>query len=314
MVDKVSRFQCGVFLCICCFCSFTSSCVSLLQKPDRKYDVSVQNPTYRSETPKVIYDEAHLNTHKAAITYRPFIDLITNDGCSVTTNTEKFAPPMLVNCDLLIICNAKSDKTLPRDIGAFTEEECKVVNHWVRSGGSLLLVADHHPFGLANKDLAKTFGVEMGCGAVKDTAVQNEKRSGQLAFSRSNGLLEGHAITEGQNPHEKLESVVTFTGQSLKGNKHTKSLLTFGKSAAEVRPDSLWQEGGENHIRFGKPVSVEGLSQALAIEYGEGRVVMLGEAAVLSAQKLFGRKFGMNSPYDNDNKQFALNILHWLLE
>ena len=184
MADKVSRFECGVFVFMCSLFFFTTSCVSLLQKPDKKYDVSVQSPKYLNRSPKVIYDEAHLNTHKATITYRPFIDLITNDGCTVTTNTAEFSPPILVNCDLLIICNAKSDKTLPRDIGAFTEEECKVVNNWVKGGGSLLLIADHHPFGLTNKNLAKTFGVEMGCGAVKDTAVQNIKQRGQLEFSR----------------------------------------------------------------------------------------------------------------------------------
>lgn len=44
---------------------------------------------------------------------------------------------------------------------------------------------------------------------------------------------------------------------------------------------------------------------------GAGRVVILGEAATLTAQTVKGQKFGMNIP-GNDNRQFALNIMHWL--
>ena len=46
---------------------------------------------------------------------------------------------------------------------------------------------------------------------------------------------------------------------------------------------------------------------------GGGRVVILGEAAMLSAQ-VGGpnqTKFGMNYP-GIDNRQLALNIMHWL--
>ena len=56
-------------------------------------------------------------------------------------------------------------------------------------------------------------------------------------------------------------------------------------------------------------------AQALAFEHGEGRVVVLGEAGMLSAQRARfpdGRdvRFGMNvAP---GNARFGLNILHWL--
>jgi len=53
--------------------------------------------------------------------------------------------------------------------------------------------------------------------------------------------------------------------------------------------------------------------------FGKGRVVVLGEAALFSAQILRSTegnqqrdlKFGMNAP-GNDDRQFALNVLHWL--
>ena len=59
-----------------------------------------------------------------------------------------------------------------------------------------------------------------------------------------------------------------------------------------------------------------GRAQGLAIRFGSGRVVILGEAAMLSAQvvNLPGRepmRMGLNVP-GHDDQQFALNILHWL--
>jgi hypothetical protein len=57
-----------------------------------------------------------------------------------------------------------------------------------------------------------------------------------------------------------------------------------------------------------------GRAQGIALKDGRGRVVVMGDAADLAAQ-LFGvdppRKIGMNVP-GCDNRQFALNIVHWL--
>jgi hypothetical protein len=208
----------------------------------------------------------------------------------------------------------KVTRICPDNVGAFTIEECNVVNKWVENGGALLLIADHHPFGLANSSLARSFGVEMGCGSVKDTINSDRKDKGQIEFTREDGLLKNHRITTGYNEGEEIDKVVTFTGQSLSGTGNTKSLLTFSESAMEIRPDSVWTNEAKNYVKFAGPRSVEGLSQAIAIEYGRGRVVILGEAAMLTAQKLFLKKFGMNYSNEADNKQLALNIMHWLTE
>jgi hypothetical protein len=60
-----------------------------------------------------------------------------------------------------------------------------------------------------------------------------------------------------------------------------------------------------------KPVSAAGRAQGVAFSLGSGRVVVMGEAAELSAQLIGGEKFGMNVP-GIDNRQMALNIMHWL--
>ncbi|MEO8192326.1 MAG: hypothetical protein ABI681_00655 [Gemmatimonadales bacterium] len=94
---------------------------------------------------------------------------------------------------------------------------------------------------------------------------------------------------------------MTFTGQSLSAAAGSE-LLILGDSSIDYGPPPLAVE----------PTSAAGRSQGITLELGSGRVVVLGEAAELTAQKDDkGRSFGVQLP-DNDNQQFALNILHWL--
>jgi hypothetical protein len=60
-------------------------------------------------------------------------------------------------------------------------------------------------------------------------------------------------------------------------------------------------------------LSAAGRAQGLALRFGRGRVVVLGEASQITAQ-LAGpaqRPMGMNYP-NCDNRQWTLNIMHWL--
>ena len=63
----------------------------------------------------------------------------------------------------------------------------------------------------------------------------------------------------------------------------------------------------------GRNGSAAGRAQGLAFEMGRGKVVVLGEAGMLSAQinGPFKMRVGMNVQ-GIDNRQFALNIMHWL--
>lgn len=51
--------------------------------------------------------------------------------------------------------------------------------------------------------------------------------------------------------------------------------------------------------------------QATAFKYGKGRVIVTGEAAMLTAQVSNGEKAGMNVP-GIDNRQLVLNMVRWL--
>jgi len=287
--------------------SILFSVIHAQQVADPNFDAKVAHPAYAKNGPKVLFDEAHNNFHTAGGRYKPFADLITNDGYQVMPNKQKFSAETLRGYDILLISNALGAPRMNMpDAGnpAFAEAECDAVRDWVRAGGSLLLIADHAPMGAANQILAKRFSVDMSKMFTIDS--QNyEKESnnpGFIIYTRASGRLADHAITRGRNDSERINKIVTFTGQSLKGPADSVAFLKLGDSAEDAMP-------GVNP----NPVSAAGRAQGLTMSFGKGRVVVLGEAAMLSAQ-LGGPNqmpFGMNRP-GIDNRQLALNIVHWL--
>ena len=88
---------------------------------------------------------------------------------------------------------------------------------------------------------------------------------------------------------------MTFTGQSLLGPDDSTVLLKLADLAYDVIPSSSEQ------------VSAAGRVQGLALQYGAGRVVVVGDAACLTVQG----QIWMNAP-GTDNRQMALNIIRWL--
>jgi len=316
------------------------------QIADPNFDAKVAKPAYAKSGPKVLFDEAHNNFHTASGRYKPFADLIANDGYQVTPNTQKFSAQTLKGFDLLVISNALGAPRMNQpEAGnpAFTDAECDAVRDWVKGGGALLLIADHAPMGAANQILAQRFGVDMRSAFTADS-LNYDKESGNqgfLVYSRDNGLLMDHPITKGRDAGERINRIMTFTGQSIKGPAGSKVLLKLADTAKDTPPPSQAdiqaaiekaRQGGQTQlpppngmnlppgvttVRVQVPenaaMSAAGRAQGIAFNFGKGRAVVLGEAAMLSAQMTGpgGRKFGMNRP-GIDNRQLALNIMHWL--
>lgn len=275
------------------------------QIPDPTFDPKVERPAFTKKHPRVIFDEAHNNFHTSGGRYKAFADLITADGYSVMPGKEKFTKQLLKGADVLVISNALGAAdfdSAEANSPAFTEEECDAVRDWVRAGGALLLIADHFPVGGATANLARRFAVEMSNSYTDDPAHYDAKLQ-NLLFSRENGLLMDHAITRGRDARERINRVVTFTGQSLKGPANSSVLLKLADTAVDLLPPN-----GE------KKVSAAGRAQGLAIKLGKGRVVVMGEAAMLTAQLAGAEKakFGGLNQTGIDNRQLALNIMHWL--
>ncbi len=271
------------------------------QASDPNFKTDVANPAYPKTHPRVLFDEAHNNFHTTTGRYKPFVDLVSQDGYQVIANKEKFSKATLAGYDVLIISNALGPVG-KRASAAFTDEECDAVRDWVQAGGALLLIADHAPMGAAAEILSNRFGVDMSKGYTGDPANYDKQAGGlsQLVFSRENKLLGEHPITSGRNAAERLNRILTFTGQSLRGPEGSVAILRLAETAVDKLP------GAE------KEVSAAGRAQGVALKLGKGRVVVLAEAAMLTAQiSAEGEKFGMNLP-GNDDRQFALNVLHWL--
>lgn len=283
-----------------------TSC-NVVQKADTEFDVSVPNPTFTKHHPLVLFDEAHNNMHTSSGTYSPFVSLIINDGFIVKPNLQPFSNALLKDYDILVISNAKGGVHEHKYKPAFKDEECLAVKEWVNQGGSLLLIADHYPMGSAAENLAQQFGVHMFNGETSDSIYfeGDSTFKDKLVFSRQNKLLIEHEITSGIN------KVVSDRGQSLSIPDSAFVLLKLSKSSYQNLPDSIWEVGDKTYTRFNGPYSSDGNCQGLALKYGKGRVVILGEAAMITAQIFKGERFGMNTP-GNDNKQFALNIMRWL--
>jgi len=291
------------------------------QIADPDFDAAVAKPSYVGGGPTVAIDEAHANFHTAGGNYKPFAELLRNDGYNVVRLEQKLDAHALDGVDVLVVANANAGNfTDP----AFTEEECDAVADWVRAGGSLLLIADHAPYGASTANLAARFGIGMGRGWVFD--VTSGRVSTQLTFSAADGSLGSHPVLRGREAGEEVRVVRSFTGQSLGVPLDATVLLALSPTAREAATtDDLDAEAAALSASAAagpaesRSVSVAGRAQGLALRFGQGRVMAFGEAAMFSAQvaTLQGQngpvtiKAGMNVP-GTDNRQLALNVVHWL--
>jgi hypothetical protein len=277
------------------------------QIADPNFDAKVARPAYASKhRPKVLFDEAHNNFHTAGGRYKPFADLITSDGYLITPNRQPFTAAALQPFDILIISNALGAPQMNAagaSNPAFTDAECDAVREWVRAGGALLLVADHAPMGAAAERLAQRFGVGMSKAFTLDESntPPADNNPGFIVYTRENRSLADHPITRGRDAAERVGRVIAFTGQSLKGPEGSVAFMKLADTAKDALPGAS------------ERVSAAGRAQGVAFAHGRGRVVVMGEAGMLSAQLAGADKkpFGMNRP-GIDNRQLALNIMHWL--
>jgi len=283
------------------------------QRADYGWHPSIDKPAFAAGSgPRVAIDHAHHNASTANWWGRfwPFGRLLRADGYRVRYNADGFEPAILADIDVLVIANASGGAkpqflgiNLPiggggaRDAPAFAPREIAALEHWVAQGGNLLLIADHAPFGAANAALASAFGVRMHAGF---TEVLGEP-SDPLRFTRANHRLDtAHPILSGAGGGEPVACVQTFTGQSLDGPAEAASLLHLPRNAVETVDDN-------GHLHE----VPAGAAQGLAFPYERGRVVVLGEAAMLTAQVADRVPFGMQLP-GCDNVAFARNVLRWL--
>jgi hypothetical protein len=256
--------------------------------------------------------------------------LLRDDGYRIAELLEAWSDSALAECAMLVVANALAesntqDRSAPYP-SAFAREEIQAVAAWIQVGGGLLLVADHSPWAGAAGDLGLIFGFNMlnayaapsdsgaviavfGNAVLSDTIWIRYAAERNIPFEPIRvamgkpGTLGRHPILEGRHESERIDWVITFTGHAMHASRQVEPLLIFGAEAvaALARPDAAL-------------IPIPGWLQAGASRFGSGRVVVLGEAAVCTAQVGGPARVptGMNTAVAPFNAQFCLNIAHWL--
>lgn len=279
------------------------------QIADKNYNPTIQNPEYSIGKGSVVFiDEGHYNFHTKNGRFKAFSNLLERDGYNVKRYKGDFEKNKLAKGKILVISNAlnkiNSRNWFLPNPSAFTDSEIENVKQWVFEGGSLFLIADHMPMAGAAQDLAATFGFGFTNGFAIDTNSNNP-----AFFKLIDKTLTESIITKGRNEAESVEQIVTFTGQAFKLPEDAVPILTFNNKYVNFLPDTAWVFDNKT-IKY----NVEGWSQGAYKKYGQGKVVVFGEAAMFTAQ-LAGpqkMKIGMNNEVAPENYQLLLNIIHWL--
>src|SRR5688500_8035830 len=266
------------------------------QVADTLYNPPILNAAYPLSSGPVIHiDQAHHNFHTLSGRFKPFANLLQRDGYNVKASDLPFSKASLEAASILVIANAihpdnERQWTLPTP-SAFSEEEIMAVNEWVKAGGSLLLIADHMPFPGASEQLAASFGVKFYNGFVR----KKKNNDGDI-FERSNGLREC-ALTNGRTEDEKVSSLQSFTGQAFEIPVAAVPVIVLDAEYELLLPQTAWQFNKDT-----SRASAAGLVQGAYMNYGSGRLVVFGEAAMFTAQREGkNNKFGMNSPSAKQN-------------
>ena len=300
----MKRFYCFVLTAI-----MLSLTAVAQQVPDTVYSPVIKKPAYNpGKGPVVFIDEGHNNFHTRSDRYLPFARLLERDGYVTEGYTGKFDAAGLKKCRIVVISNALNKANIENwnkpVWPAFTPDEIETVRRWVEAGGSLFLIADHMPMGGAAAGMAAAFGFGFTDGFAADTAMP-----GPALFCRTDGTLKDNVLTAGRSADEKIDSIYSFTGQAFTIPAEAQPVLAFNDKYLLLLSDTAWVFNQQTEY---KPI--KGWSQLAYREYGKGRVVMSGEAAMFSAQFAGPQRFpaGMNAPYARSNYRLLLNIIHWL--
>jgi hypothetical protein len=285
------------------------------QVPDAAFDSRVKQPAFVTSHPKMMLDRGHFNlrTLGGQSIDKTFADLFGSDGYDVVRNDGRFEASTLRDVSILVIASAGGGNSYEvAGDPAFTRDEVDVISSWVERGGSLFIVFDHFPIDAAVETLANRFGVEVELGFASDKAHDVSPPDcpichfGWIEYTRDNGLLRKHPITQGRNESERVNRVITFGGSSLTASKTEGEFLKLASSASHVR----YNTGAP-------PDQKVRTAQGAAFHFGTGRVVMLADGNVVAAQVVqvtpTSKPLRMGLGYEGaDNRQLVLNIVHWL--
>ncbi len=285
--------------------------------PGLPYAGAIARPVWAADGPAVLIDNAHWNAGTGTGRLRAFAGLLAADGYTVLPEGNATRAEMLENARIAVVVNplgvlgavrrvadraGLAGLTFLDDDGLLTQE-IETTVQWVENGGSLLVAADESPLARGSRGLAARFGVGLRGRLVVDLGHSDGRSPSRLVFSRENGLFGVHPVVDGFPDAPPVNRVVTFGGQAIEPPPGAAVLLRLGTSAAEVDRQGDPPTTGE---------SVAGLAQAIAFERGRGRVVVLGDTHLLTADPAAG---GVPTGLDwaaTNNERFVRYVMRWL--
>jgi hypothetical protein len=278
--------------------------------------IEVPTPAFAPGSgPRVVIDAGHHNFEIRA-NYAVFAEALRDDGFVVEFADAAISAESLAGVELLVIVNPLHPSnvdswSLPTP-SAFTNAEIEAIASFVEAGGGLWLVADHHPFPGAVGPLAARFGFTLHNGFAFRSPNPGEVVQDLIGFRRSDEtILGGHPITDGAQPGEQIEQLLSFTGEAFEPPPEARALFVLPDDGLLLLPETAWQFDEDT-----PRVAAGGFAVAAVREQGRGKVAMFGEAAMLSARFVNsnGEWFGVGfvHPDARDNLQLVLNTARWL--
>lgn len=319
---------------------------------DQDFKAKVEQPAYRQNGPRLLFDRRRARHHH----HEGFLKLLRADGYRLKESDSELTQARLTGVDVLALIDP-GEFELERDpVLAITEPEATVVADWVVRGGSVLVAADSQ----ACEALLRRFGMDASGGHLKyDRSLSDPQDVNFMLFTEAAGLLSDHPILRGRSESERIRKLVTTTPQTIKIPPEGSVLMSLPENVVEIAPSPKEENVGLTQtlhdrgtpapqlppgvpkggiIILAKDVFEErptkGRAPAVALRFGQGRVVVLGNSSMISAEygyvptrplALTGdasmqpmepvttRKIliGMSHP-GADNRQFTLNVMHWL--
>jgi hypothetical protein len=286
---------------------------------DLGYRPLLKKPAFVRNGPVMLLDEGHQN-----LVFNQGLDrLATADGYKVRRSQSQFTADLLQKTNILVILEpgvrgAAASPMAPPP--AFTDEEAALVHDWIADGGALLFALNG--FAAGPHSVLTRLGVEFTLGVVTDPQLRKPSDTpgaiGQV-FSGEPFLSSSHKIILGRGPAERVKSVVLVGMSGIKTKPEGAASLLQCSEDAQFNPDPrqirVVAKSDAVASKAGAPVPAPHEPMAIAYTLGKGRVVVLGDARMVSATIYYdadprdGQYEGLRQ---GDNQQFALNAMHWL--
>lgn len=284
--------------------------------PGLPFTGAVERPLFPNGGPAVLIDDAHWNHGVPAGRLRAFTDLLTLNGYVVLPSGNATRAEMLVDAKIAVVVNPLGvlgvSRRLAHRVGlgdialvdddALLTQEIETTYQWIENGGSMLVAMDESPFARGSRGLVGRFGIRLHDDLVVDLGHSDGDPS-RLVFSRENRLLGRHPIVDGFADAPPVNRVVTFGGTALESPLGAVALLRLSASASAVG-------GAGEPTTTGR--SVGGLAQAVALERGRGRLVVLADSHVLTVDPGEGGRATGLGWSDSNNERFVRYIMRWL--